>query len=304
MGAVDFGVVNSAVDTVQPPSNKVTYIKWSDKDRYDIKKYASEHGPAAAVRRFKRKFPKFNESTARSFKKKCEEKLNESKENGTTLSKSIPKYKTKTGRPLNTYICALSNRGAVISRAGAITAATALLKKYPKIVGEIDLESSSWAKSLFMRMGYVRRKNTSSKVEIPDKARKEIEYQFHFDIVSKVEKYNIPDALTINLDQIPSYLVPFKKFTMTPKGSTNVAIYGRDNKRTITATFVITLAGEFLPIQLFYGGKTLQSLPRYQFPNSFSLSVNEKHYSNTYESSYLTSMKFVRLRTFLTNMLL
>ena len=28
----------------------------------------------------------------------------------------------------------------------------------------------------------------------------------------------------------------------------------------------------------------MQSLPRFQFPNSFSLSVNEKHYSNTQES--------------------
>ena len=56
MGPVDFGVVNSAVDTVQPPLHKVTYIKLSDKDRYDIRKYASKHGPAAAVREFKRKF--------------------------------------------------------------------------------------------------------------------------------------------------------------------------------------------------------------------------------------------------------
>ena len=37
-------------------------------------------------------------------------------------------------------------------------------------------------------------------------------------------------------------------------------------------------------MQLIYGGKTLQSLPRYQFPQSFSLSVNPKHYSNTTES--------------------
>ena len=176
------------------------------------------------------------------------------------------------------YIRALSNRRAVILRAGAIVAATALLKKYPKIVGKIDLESSSWAKSLFMRMSYVRRKNTSSKVEIPDKSKKEIEYQFHF------EKCNIPDTLIINLDQTPSYLVPCKKFTIAAKGSTNLAIHGCDNKRTITTTFIIILAGEFLPIQLVYGGKMLQSLPRYHFPNSFSLSVNEKHYSNRNES--------------------
>ena len=72
------------------------------------------------------------------------------------------------------YIRALSNGGAVISRSGAIAAATALPKKYPQIVGKIDLESSSWVESLFIRMIYVRRKNTPSKVEIPDKARKEI----------------------------------------------------------------------------------------------------------------------------------
>ena len=37
-------------------------------------------------------------------------------------------------------------------------------------------------------------------------------------------------------------------------------------------------------MQLIYGGKTNQSLPRLKFPESFSLSVNPKHYSNTLES--------------------
>ena len=40
----------------------------------------------------------------------------------------------------------------------------------------------------------------------------------------------------------------------------------------------------FLGLQLIYGGKTNQSLPRYQFPKDFSLSVNPKHYSNEKES--------------------
>ena len=289
MGGVDFDVIDTAVE--QPGNTK--YIKWTDTDRYDVGKYSSEHGTAASVRRFKRKFPKLNESTARYFKKRYENSLGERKENETTPSKALKKYKTKTGRPLllgeldamvQKYIQAASNRGAVISRASAVSAANALLKKYPNIVGKIDLESSSWAKSLFIRMGYVQRRNTSSKVEIPDKARKEIEYQFHYDIVSKIEKHKIPDSLIMNLDQTPSYLVPCKKFTMAKKGSSNVTIHGCDDKRTITATFVITLSGEFLPIQLIYGGKTLQSLPRYQFPPSFSLSVNPKHYSNTTES--------------------
>ena len=56
-----------------------------------------------------------------------------------------------------------------------------------------------------------------------------------------------------------------------------------DDKRSITATFSVTLSGKFFPIQLIYGGKTSQSVLRYQFPQGFSLSVNEKHFSNTNE---------------------
>ena len=174
------------------------------------------------------------------------------------------------------YLRAASNQGAVISRTSPVSAAKVLLQKYPNIVGKIDLESSSWAKSLFICMGYVQRRNTSSKVEIPEKARKEIEYQFHYDIVSKGEKYNIP--------QTPSYLVPCKKFTMAEKGSNNVTIHGCNDKRTITATFVITISGEFLPMQLIYGGKTLQSLPRYQFPQVLTRSTTLPQLNH---SSYL-----------------
>ena len=63
-----------------------------------------------------------------------------------------------------------------------------------------------------------------------------------------------------------------------------MTIAGSADKRSITATFSITLAGDFLHIQLIYGGKTDKSIPRYQFPDGFSLSVNEKHFSNTNES--------------------
>ena len=45
----------------------------------------------------------------------------------------------------------------------------------------------------------------SSKVEIPEKKRKKIEYQFHYDIVCKVKKHKTPDLLIMNLDQTPSY---------------------------------------------------------------------------------------------------
>ena len=37
-------------------------------------------------------------------------------------------------------------------------------------------------------------------------------------------------------------------------------------------------------MQLICGGKTKRSLPKVKFPDSFFLSVNEKHFSNTNES--------------------
>ena len=74
----------------------------------------------------------------------------------------------------------------------------------------------------------------------------------------------------INLDQTPSLMVPGTKHTMALKGSKNVTIAGATDKRKITAAFAITLSGNFLPMQLICEGKTVQSLPRFPFPNSLS----------------------------------
>ena len=128
----------------------------------------------------------------------------------------------------------------------------------------IDLDSSSWAKRLFKRMGFAQRMKTMGKVEIPEGARKE--------------------ELVTNLDQTTQKYVPVSHHTMAKKGAKSVAIAGSADKKCITGAFVITLKGDFLPIQLIYGGKTAQSLPRFKFPESFSLSVNPKHFSNKEES--------------------
>ena len=45
--------------------------------------------------------------------------------------------------------------------------------------------------------------------------------------------------------------------------------------------FTISHDGDFLPMQLIYHGATVQSLPHFDFPNSFSQSMNPKHFCNT-----------------------
>ena len=52
------------------------------------------------------------------------------------------------------------------------------------------------------------------------------------------------------------HLVPVSSWTMELQGSKRVAIAGATGKRQITAVFCGTAIGEFLPIQLIYGGKT------------------------------------------------
>ena len=93
---------------------------------------------------------------------------------------------------VQTCLIAQSQRGCVINTSIANVIVRALIQKFPQAVGNIDLESTAWARSLFKQIGFENRLNTSSKVEIPYAARKEIEFLFHHEIVTYVEKFKIP----------------------------------------------------------------------------------------------------------------
>ena len=107
---------------------------------------------------------------------------------------------------------------------------------------------------------------------------------FLIKIVQKVEKRNIPHSLILNTDQTPSKYVPTARYTLAENYSKSVTMAGGADKRAITATFFEMLDCKFLHVQLIYGGKNSQSLPKIQFPTGFCLSANPSHYSNTEES--------------------
>ena len=71
---------------------------------------------------------------------------------------------------------------------------------------------------------------------------------------------------------------------MDQKGESNAPIAGISDRGNITATFSITLGNKYLPMQLIYQGKTCQTLPKVKFQDSFSLRLNESHYSNENEA--------------------
>lgn len=98
-------------------------------------------------------------------------------------------------------------------------AAQALLIRYPNFVGEINVRFSLWAQSLFRRMCFKKRWNTLPVADIPDSARKEIEYLFLHDILDTTERYKIPLSLTLNLDQTPFKHAPVGNEMMASSGA-------------------------------------------------------------------------------------
>ena len=156
-----------------------------DRERFQIGNYARIHGIAATLRKYTSKYPSLKENTFRNFKSKVKKEVKNTKQEGKDVKKSISEYSVATGRPLmlreldnmvKIYIKALTIRGCTISPNLATATAKVLIPRYPDVVGNIDIDSSSWAKSLFKRMGFVTRVKTSSKVKIPDRARKELKY--------------------------------------------------------------------------------------------------------------------------------
>ena len=120
--------------------------------------------------------------------------------------------------------------------------------------GHIDL-TKSWAQSLLRRMGFVKRKcSTSGKISIArfDEC-KEI---FLADVAAEVLINDIPESLILNWDQTGLSIVPTVDWTMEKEGAKIVPIAHNDDKRQLTAVLAITTAGDYLAPQLLYQGKT------------------------------------------------
>ena len=107
---------------------------------------------------------------------------------------------------------------------------------------------NSWAKSLFFRMGYVRRAKTISKVQIAKAIQKEAELIFQHKVAQIFESHQIPNCMILNLDQRPSKFVPTSNTTLAPRGTKLIPGTGSSDKRTITGTFTIIHDGDFLPL--------------------------------------------------------
>ena len=100
-----------------------------------------------------------------------------------------------------------------------------------------------------------------------------------------IKQYKIPPEFMLNSDQTPSSYVSVGRPTMATRGVKSVAIKGYIDERNITLNFAVSLSGEFLPMQIMYGGKTEASQPHgYTFPQGFLVTQNLKHWSDETET--------------------
>ena len=155
---------------------------------------------------------------------------------------------------VRSYLSATRHVEGLVYRSIAIATAKALSKRNPQFNLDHFFFGNNWAKSLFFRMGYVRRAKTTSTVQIPEAVQKEAELIFQHKIAKIVEVHQIPNCMILNLDQTPSKFVPSSNTTLAPFGTKSIPVTGLSDKRAITATFTM------------------------------KLSMNPKHFSNTAEA--------------------
>lgn len=108
-----------------------------------------------------------------------------------TLRRCRPLLLGTLDQMVQKFILALRSIGGLVSTTIAISTAKALIARNPHLgLNHIDLDSSSWARSLLRRMGFRRRMKTTGKVEIPEGARKEAELLYLHSIVSVAERHS------------------------------------------------------------------------------------------------------------------
>ena len=127
------------------------YRKWSEKERYEIGKYAAMHGSRAAERKFHTKEKPISESIAPRFSKLYEEisKISKAQKNNRDVKRNLSVL--PRGRPLllgsldlmvQRFLLFFRRIGGPVSSAVAISAAKALIARNSQYnLRHIDLDS-------------------------------------------------------------------------------------------------------------------------------------------------------------------
>ena len=166
----------------------------------------------------------------------------------------------ETQRKVGTAI----NSAVVMAAAEGIVSAQDITKLVEHR-GHINI-TKSWAKSLLNRMGFVKRKCSTSVGKISLADYEEVKDVFIADVATELLFRDIPKEFVLNWDQTGLSILPTGNWTMEKHGAKSVPIAHTDDKRHITAVLAANATGEYLPPQLIYKGKTTRCHPHAKFP--------------------------------------
>ena len=246
------------------------YRIYMPKERAEIGRRAAVYGINSTIKYYKKINPEraLPSSSVFDLKVKYQEALSKRKRSQEEDIEITELPSKKKGRSLlmgelldgrvQCYIKEMRSKGAVVNTAIVMACAEGVVMHHDSNLlaingGHIAI-SKDWAKSLLCRMGYVKRRvSTSAKVTPQDFD--ERKKQFLYDGKVLVNYEEIPDSLVINWDHTGIKYIPTNSWTMEKEGKKRVEILGIDDKRQITGVFAATKDGNFLPIQVIYKRK-------------------------------------------------
>ena len=136
--------------------------------------------------------------------------------------------------------------------------------------GSITL-TTKWARGVLKSLDWVKRHYTIAKREMNPALYKELTFSWKRKIANAIFVYKIQKEMILTFDQTVLGFTALNKSTFTGKGVHSIPIANVDDKRQITATFCVNIVGDFLPVQLIYGGVTDKCHPKVKFPESFHI---------------------------------
>ena len=234
-------VVRDFVRKAEEKQGRGKYNKYTPEERAAIGKYTAENGPGKACKHFTKALGRsIPESTARKLRAEYLRQLKiEVETEGPSCSPHIKVLPTKRqGRPLllgekldetiRGFIRETRKAG-VVPMTMSIVSAKDLSLLHGK--GGHLVITSSWAKSLLKRMGYVKRKSSNAgKVALED----------FEEFLAEVLMNDIPIDLVFNWDQTGIQLIPTGDWTMHQAKDKLVPITHSDDKRQITGVVAVT----------------------------------------------------------------
>ena len=121
---------------------------------------------------------------------------------------------------------------------------------------------------------------TACKIPVAPALLEKEKFTFQRNIMTLVKKHKIPEELILNYDQTPLSYVCISNTTLEVRGSKSVPIVGKGKQKQITDTFTVSADGDFLPMQLYYEGKTDRCHPHgINFPEGFNITHTPDHWS-------------------------